>query len=104
MTDLGVSMLSNRRRAVRRKVKWEAAVIAVDGSWRHNCTIMDVSASGAQVCLNGAISLPKEFFLSFTKNGRVSRLCELVWRGDKELGVRFASEGRAAEFGNPVQE
>jgi hypothetical protein len=94
-------MFDNRRRAVRRKVRWQAAVIAVDGSWQHKCTIIDVSTSGAQVSLNAAIALPREFFLAFTKSGRVSRLCELVWRADTKLGVRFAHEGRAAELGGP---
>src|SRR5215472_9429704 len=104
MTDArGSALFENRRRAVRRKVRWQAAVIAVDGSWQHKCTIIDVSASGAQVSLNAAISLPGEFFLSFTKDGRVSRLCELVWRADKKVGVRFAHEGRGAELGSPLQ-
>jgi hypothetical protein len=92
-------MFSNRRKSIRRKVRWEAAVIAVDGAWRHKCTIVDVSASGAQVSLHPAISLPSEFLLSFTDNGTVSRLCELVWRADRKLGVRFAHEAGAAELG-----
>jgi hypothetical protein len=65
--------------------------------------IVDVSATGAQVSLNPEISLPREFFLSFTENGRVSRLCELVWRADRRIGVRFADEGLAAEPRNPFQ-
>ena len=65
--------------------------------------IVDVSATGAQVSLDPAISLPREFFLSFTENGRVSRLCEVVWRVDRRMGVRFAHESRAAELGDPFQ-
>jgi hypothetical protein len=94
-------MFHNQRKNARRTVSLEAAVIGVDGAWRHKCTIVDISASGARISLNPAISLPREFFLSFTENGRVSRLCELVWRADRKLGVRFAHEERAAELRSP---
>jgi hypothetical protein len=82
-------MFHNQRKSFRRRVNWEAAIIAVDGTWQHKCTIVDVSASGAQLSLNPEISIPREFFLSFTGNGRVYRPCELIWRTDEKLGVRF---------------
>ena len=91
-------MFHNQRKSVRRRVGWEAALIAVDGTWQHKCTIVDVSASGAQLSLNPSILLPREFFLSFTENGRVYRPCELIWRADQKLGVRFKLGSNTAEF------
>jgi hypothetical protein len=35
--------------------------------------------------------LPAELVLSLAKDGKVRRHCELVWRKDNEVGVRFVA-------------
>jgi hypothetical protein len=82
--------------SVRRKVTWNASLLAPDGTWRHRCKVIDVSTSGAQLSIDPAISLPAEFFLAFTGSGRVWRSCLLVWRNEGRVGVRFLPEPSAA--------
>jgi hypothetical protein len=85
-------MHPNRRTSVRRRLAWKAAVLAPDGTWRHLCKLLDVSASGAQLSVDPAIALPAEFFLAFTGSGRVWRSCLMVWRHEGRVGVRFLPE------------
>jgi hypothetical protein len=48
-----------------------------------------VSAGGAKLIHSIADELPNEFFLSFSRDGRVRRRCQLAWRGENQMGVRF---------------
>ena len=89
-------MYDNKRKNIRRSLTYEAAIVASDGAWRHECTVLDVSESGAQLSVNPAILLPGAFVLSLTKDGTVSRPCCLVWRKDGKVGVRFTSPARDA--------
>ena len=88
------AMKHNNRKSVRRHLTCEAAVVASDGAWRHRCTILDVSESGARFSIDPRVPLPAEFVLSFTKSGAVSRPCCVVWRHDHSVGVRYVVDHR----------
>jgi hypothetical protein len=85
-------MPTEKRRAVRRSLTYGAAVVATDGAWRHECKVLDVSESGAQILIDPAVPLPSGFVLSFTKTGSVNRPCNMVWRNKAKVGVRFTTE------------
>ena len=53
------------------------------------CAVLDISQSGARIAIDESISLPVEFTLQMTKNGGVTRQCQLVWRNNDQIGVRF---------------
>jgi hypothetical protein len=53
------------------------------------CRVADISDSGAKVTVPDGLKLDGEFKLFLTQDGAVSRTCEVVWRKDCEVGLRF---------------
>jgi hypothetical protein len=86
-------MTTNRRRKRRRSLSGEALVCSSDGKAIVGCHLRDVSDSGARIAMGPAelAMVPSEFILVLTKGAGVHRRCRVVWRADKELGVRFAN-------------
>lgn len=77
-------------------------IMGVDGTWRRSCTLLDVSASGAKLEVEGSTDVLKtqEFFLVLSSTGMAFRRCELVWVNGTQVGVRFNTE-KAKEKGCP---
>jgi hypothetical protein len=79
----------------RRRVKFErgygAHIMTIDGTWRRQCTIHDVSSSGAKLTIEGSIDglAIKEFFLLLSSTGLTYRRCELAWVNGEQIGVTF---------------
>jgi hypothetical protein len=79
-------------------------MVAIDGTWRTSCLMLDVSASGAKLSVTGSLkgrSL-KEFFLVLSTTGQVFRRCELAWMNGDQLGIRFL-ENQAKSKKGPVR-
>lgn len=52
--------------------------------------MLDVSAGGARLKLNGTFAGPNEFALLLSKfNTGIRRRCLVAWHSNDELGVRF---------------
>ncbi len=66
-----------------------AAVVDGAGSPLAHCIILDISATGARLRLTSEPELPKRFTLHLSRDGRVRRLCEIVWREGSDMGLRF---------------
>lgn len=68
-----------------------ASMMAIDGSWRRDCTIDDMSESGARLTVSGATDglNMKEFFLLLSTTGLAYRRCELAWQTAEQIGVTF---------------
>lgn len=68
-----------------------ANMMAIDGTWRRPCIMMDASDTGARLSIEGSIQglALKEFFLVFSTVGKAYRRCELAWVNGNEVGVRF---------------
>jgi hypothetical protein len=71
-------------------------IIAIDGTWRRACQMLDISNTGARLVVNSSIEglQLKEFFLVLTKTGKVYRRCELVRVNGDEIGVQFLKSAR----------
>jgi hypothetical protein len=54
------------------------------------CTVRDISETGAQLIVPGAI--PEKFLLYLSM--RVIRRCSVIWRREKRVGVRFIGRSR----------
>lgn len=69
----------------------EANIVAIDGTWRHPCRVLDVSGEGAKLDIEMPCPLDRarEFFLLLSSVGVVYRRCELAWVNGSEVGVRF---------------
>ena len=76
------------RRAVRRLCAIKAEIWTDDGR-RADCTIRDVSASGAKLGLSPAFALPHDFSLMITGRERSVRVY-LAWRSGSYAGVTIA--------------
>jgi hypothetical protein len=67
--------------------------MGVDGTWRRNCFLVDVSATGARLEVNGSLEALKAqaFFLILSSTGLAFRRCELVRIDGSQVGVRFVA-------------
>jgi hypothetical protein len=72
-----------------------AHMMAIDGTWRRNCIMEDVSETGAKLTVEGSVNgLPlKEFFLLLSSTGLAYRRCELAWVNGDQIGVNFLRLG-----------
>ena len=91
-------MASNERRNDGR-VRFErgipAFMMAIDGTWRRNCIMEDVSEIGAKLTVEGSVEglHLKEFFLLLSSTGLAYRRCELSWVNGDQIGVSFIKQG-----------
>jgi hypothetical protein len=69
----------------------DVSMLAIDGTWRRNCVLMDISATGARLLVDGSLQglNLKEFFLLLSSTGLAYRRCALVRVNSSEIGVRF---------------
>lgn len=72
-----------------------AQVMGIDGTWRRECTMEDVSESGAKLTIDGSVEglHLKEFFLLLSSTGLAYRRCELAWMNGDQIGVNFLKVG-----------
>ena len=78
-------------------------LMGVDGTWRRNCIILDVSATGARLEVEGSLEVlqSQEFFLLLSSTGLAFRRCELIRVDGSEIGVRFV-EDKKNKRGSPA--
>ena len=84
-----MSMSHNQRKAKRQPFQLTAFVDLGDSSPPLPCTVTDISESGARISIDGVGAVPVEFSLVMTRNGRLRRHCNVVWRSDAQIGVMF---------------
>ena len=72
-----------------------AQMMGIDGTWRRECTMEDVSESGAKLTIDGSVEglHLKEFFLLLSSTGLAYRRCELAWVNGDQIGVNFLRQG-----------
>src|SRR3954467_14535250 len=86
-------MVTERRRGDR--ITFERGITAhmmgIDGTWRRDCTMEDISETGAKLTVEGSVEglHLKEFFLLLSSTGLAYRLCELAWVNGDTIGVNF---------------
>ena len=80
---------SERRKGVRVVFEKgiEVSIMAIDGTWRRDCIMQDVSETGASLNIRDSIEglKLKEFFLLLSSTGLTYRRCELAWVTAKKL-------------------
>jgi hypothetical protein len=50
---------------------------------------LDVSDSGARVCVSSRASFPKEIRLVFSKDGTRRRRCRMAWWSSEQIGLQY---------------
>jgi hypothetical protein len=93
---------SRRAERVRFEHRCPVNLMGVDGTWRRSCVLIDVSATGARLEVDGSLEVLKahEFFLILSSTGLAFRRCELVRVDGSEVGVRFVAERKTR--GRPI--
>lgn len=81
------SLMEERRTTQRQRV-FKAGTIAFDGSVV-DCTIRNVSPSGAALDVVSPLGIPHEVTLNMLSRN-AHQLCYVVWRKEKRIGVAFA--------------
>src|SRR3954466_16262080 len=68
-----------------------AHMMGIDGTWRRDCSMEDISETGAKLTIEGSIEGVhlKEFFLLLSSTGLAYRRCELAWVNGNQIGVNF---------------
>lgn len=87
MTTSAEGHFIERRRSRRRRVSQR--VLIIHGNTTLPGTMQNISACGCKVRFPTPPVLPNAFEIFFPNTGE-RRKCELVWRSDHEIGVRFA--------------
>jgi hypothetical protein len=80
---------AEQRRGKRHYVNLVARLAQADGAELGSCVVADISGSGARLKTNEAASLPENFVLLLSINGRLRRHCLVAWRTNLEVGVEF---------------
>jgi PilZ domain len=70
---------------------FSARMMGIDGTWRRDCVMEDVSETGAKLTVDGSVEglQLKEFFLLLSSTGLAYRRCELAWVNGDQIGVNF---------------
>jgi hypothetical protein len=66
-------------------------IMGIDGTWRRECMMIDVSQTGARLCIEGSfegLDL-KEFFLLLSSTGLAFRRCRMVRVAGDQIGIEF---------------
>ena len=70
---------------------YDVCIMAIDGTWRRDCTLNAISDTDAILTVEGSIQglNLKEFFLLLSSTGLAYRRCELAWVNGEQVGVNF---------------
>jgi hypothetical protein len=86
---LGLSKLGAKKREARKSLRQPGWITLEGGFAARACVVEDLSSSGAKVTVEDNNTLPAKLRLSFTRDTRNGRACEVVWRRGKSFGVKF---------------
>jgi hypothetical protein len=66
-----------------------------------DCTIKNISTTGARVALSDSLAVPTEFEIDIPQKGRSYR-ARLVWRDKEAIGIEFIDANRATAATAPA--
>lgn len=88
---MAMTTADNKRVAARQRVMKAAKLISMDRSTMTDCSVKNVSATGAQIMVENQAVVPKEFYFLQMKDNQMCS-AKVVWRRDKLIGIHFTSE------------
>jgi PilZ domain len=81
----------NKRIAARQRVIKAAKIISLDRSTMSDCSVKNVSATGAQILVENQAIVPKEFYFFQVKDNQMCS-AKVVWRRENLVGIHFTGE------------
>jgi hypothetical protein len=85
------SAYADRRGSPRRKTRFKATIVHGEARETLDCTVRDLSETGARLRLEAPDALPGTFHLIWQADRAVLEV-EAVWRSSAEMGVKFISK------------
>ena len=82
-------MTEDNRNAQRHRTLKGGSIVVNNGFSTFDCTIRNLSEAGAKLTVANAIGIPEQFELAMQDGRRFP--CEVAWRTQTEIGVRFTS-------------
>ena len=79
----------HKKRELRKSVQQSAWIVLEGGFAARPCTVIDLSDSGAKIRVDDPSSVNSRLKLSFSRDGRKGRTCEVAWRRGNTLGLKF---------------
>src|SRR5271167_3900746 len=72
-------------------------IMAIDGTWRRDSMMIDVSQTGARLLVEGSLEGLdlKEFFLLLSSTGLAFRRCRMVRVAGDQIGVEFLAREKS---------
>lgn len=81
--------MENRRGVARTRIRRNAEIVVIRrGATTMQCTLQDLTSTGACLTLPSTCQVPDTFELTFDR-GRSNRPCRVKWRDGNKLGVSF---------------
>ncbi len=100
-------MRGEKRKAARVQLehRYPVNLMGVDGTWRRGCVLLDVSATGAKLEMEGSTDVlrAKEFLLLLSSTGLAFRRCELAWIDGTCVGIRFINMDKTSRKKVPAR-
>jgi len=84
-----------KRGAPRHRVLKAAKIISMDNKSVIDCTVRNLSETGAQLVIEKTAAVPEEFQF-FLANGDTIRDAVVAWNHGDRIGVKFTGESRPA--------
>lgn len=91
--------MEQRRASIRLRTLLEGRVLLGSRVSPVECTVRDISETGARISFVKPVPLPPEFELQVPKR-KISRQVRVVWSNEKSHGLMFVEE---QEAGGPVE-
>lgn len=80
--------MEERRRSLRRRALKGARIVFNHGASSLSCLVRNLSEGGARPEVESSLGVPQTFVLYFSE-GEAHQDCEVAWRKEKAIGVRF---------------
>ncbi len=78
-----------QRQAPRHREDKTVWIDAGNGSSLQKCTLWDASEAGVRITIDQPNSVPFEFDLVLSKDGKVRHRCRVRWRSQDQIGAAF---------------
>ena len=82
-------MAATKKREARKSLQRPGWIILEGGFAARRCMVRDMSSTGAKVTIDDPNMLPAKLRLTFSRDARTGRNCQVVWRRGKSVGVKF---------------
>jgi PilZ domain len=79
--------MNEPRRSLRQRVL-KAGTISFGHAAVIDCTVRNVSDTGANLEIENSVGIPDNFMLVISKDN-LKRPCHVVWRSARRIGIRF---------------